>query len=920
MSAANYFRYWGKALPQHITEGAEYHLLAYHSLDVATVGQVLLQRHHLLRRRLAQLMQLPEDDCLKWCVFLLGIHDLGKFAESFQQLRGDVRTYFFPENSIKFQNYSVRHDSLGEAIWKEHIRKKLLNELEADEDLEDFIKDDFKLWITPMVGHHGQPPNTNTVKVRQHFVEQDQKAALDFFKDWQGFMKVDFKELFLQQDPNQSIQTKNQASWLLAGVAVLCDWIGSDQTMFRYHTEKEWLSLKDYWEQVALPVANDAVIAAGVLPSKPVQDLQLKQLFSYIQQPTPLQTQCAELEFNNEPQLFILEDVTGAGKTEAALMLAHRLISKNMAEGFYVGLPTMATANAMYERMAETYQNFYQCGETPSLILSHGARHLSTAFQQSLLVSKYTDKHYDTTDETITAQCNRWLADNRKKALLADIGVGTIDQALLGVLPVRHQSLRLLGLAGKVLILDEIHAYDAYTGELLKTLIKFHAALGGSVILLSATLTKKQRETLGRAFGAKHFISQQADTYPLLTAISADNSVREIPLETRDAVKRGVAVNFLHQEKAVLKTICEAVEQGKSVCWIRNTVFDARDAWSKLQDLNTIMDDKLHLFHSRYTLKDRLVIEEKVLGYFGKKSTSEQRNGRVLIATQVVEQSLDLDFDVMISDLAPIDLLIQRAGRLQRHNRDSQGARLEDREPDQRGKPTLIIHSPEFSSSPQDDWYKKVFPKADFVYPHTLVLWRTMKILQAQGGWFMPADPKGKRGARDMLEFVYDDDEIDIPSGLDNRTAEAIGEAMSKVDAGDFASLKPELGYTNNAYWDEEARHMTRLGEESHTVYLARWENEILIPWIHEGNYRWDLSSARVNYQQLASLAPIEDERLINNLAALKEEEKMFDSDSFVLPLSNNGESWQGFGRDGEDRKVEILYSSQLGLEVIRRA
>ena len=915
-----YSRYWGKALPQLTEEGEEYHLLAYHSLDVAAVGESLLLKNPALCRRLAKLMQLSEEDCLKWCVFLLGIHDLGKFAESFQQLHGDLRTHFFPEKPIKFQNYSVRHDSLGELIWKDHIRKALLNTLDANEDLEDFIKDDFKLWIAPMVGHHGQPPNSNSVRVREHFVDHDQEAALSFFEDWQEFMSVDFRQLYAQQDPNQSILSKNQVSWLLAGVAVLCDWIGSDQTIFTYHTEKQGLSLKDYWEQVALPAANGAVINAGILPSQTTKDLQLEQLFSYIQKPTPLQAQCTELKFNEEPQLFILEDVTGAGKTEAALMLAHRLISKNMAEGFYVGLPTMATANAMYERMAETYKKFYQKGETPSLILSHGARHLSNAFRQSLLASEHIDKYYDVTDETVTAQCNRWLADNRKKALLADVGVGTIDQALLGVLPAKHQSLRLFGLASKVLILDEIHAYDAYTGELLKTLIKFHAALGGSVILLSATLTKKQRETLGRAFGDKSFSSQRADIYPLLTTISVGTPAKEIPLETRAAVKREVAVAFLHKENAVIAAIHDAVMQGKSVCWIRNTVSDARDAWTELQEQKITNNDKLHLFHSRYTLKDRLDTEEEVLGYFGKKSTPSQRNGRVLVATQVVEQSLDLDFDVMISDLAPIDLLIQRAGRLQRHNRNDQGEKLPDGEPDQRGIPTLIIHSPEFSDAPQDDWFKKTFPKADFVYQHTLVLWRTMKILQSQGGWFMPADPEGKRGARDMLEFVYDDDESDIPSGLENRTAKAIGEAMSKVDAGDFASLRPELGYTNNAYWDEEARHMTRLGEESHTVYLARWENDKLTPWINEGIYCWDLSSTRVNYQQLAGLAPVKDDQLKKKLTTLKEEEKMFDAKSFVLPLSDSGGIWQGSGRDGEDRNVEILYSSQLGLEIIRQS
>ena len=125
-----------------------------------------------------------------------------------------------------------------------------------------------------------------------------------------------------------------------------------------------------------------------------------------------MQKQCEELVISPEPQLFILEDVTGAGKTEAALILTHRLMSEGLAEGLYIGLPTMATANAMYERMTESYQRLYQTGEEPSLILSHSARHLSEKFQQSLLSSQKSEQHYQK-EESITAQCNRWGASHR---------------------------------------------------------------------------------------------------------------------------------------------------------------------------------------------------------------------------------------------------------------------------------------------------------------------------------------------------------------------------------------------------------------------------------------------------------------------------------------------------------------------------
>ncbi|HFD80307.1 MAG TPA: CRISPR-associated helicase Cas3', partial [Gammaproteobacteria bacterium] len=548
----------------------------------------------------------------------------------------------------------------------------------------------------------------------------------------------------------------------------------------------------------ALPTAREAVAAAGILPP-PVRPLeQPRKLFDYLETPTPLQQACLDLPIEAEPQLFILEDVTGAGKTEAALILAARLMAAGQGQGVYIGLPTMATANAMYDRMRKVYRRLYQPGEArPSLILSHSARHLSDTFRQSLLTAQADNPRYGD-EESIVAQCNRWLADNRKKALLADVGIGTIDQALLAVMPARHQSLRLLGLVGKVLILDEVHAYDAYTSEPLKRLIGFHAALGGSVILLSATLTSKQRADLIGAFQCRKQATPESTDYPLLTQANARDIIVEKAVTTRASVARQVCVRLHHDETGLLEEIRAAVMAGQCICWIRNTVHDAREAWRALQESDWVENDKLHLFHSRYALTDRLCIEQEMLARFGKGSTPEQRRGQVLIATQVVEQSLDLDFDRMISDLAPIDLLIQRAGRLHRHQRG------------ERGTPVLDVFTPEPTEEPQADWYKALFPKAQYVYPDTLVLWRTARLLAEKGGWKMPDD------ARDLLEPVYDD-EGPIPAGLIDAKTEVDGETHAERDAGRFASLQLDAGYRRNQRWDEEARIATRLGDESRT-------------------------------------------------------------------------------------------------------
>jgi CRISPR-associated endonuclease/helicase Cas3 len=837
-------------------------------------------------------MSLPKAEAKKWCTFLLGIHDLGKFAESFQQLRPDLRSELWPGEKIRKTQYSVRHDSLGKMVWDQCLVKALF--FEASESLDDFVQDTFPHWLSAVFGHHGWPPSYDE-RSQKYFRDFDQQAALDFYQQWFDLIRPDMSQLAEKASDKSWQAQQKEASWLIAGIAVLADWLGSNQEVFEFRSQP--MDLDDYWQKFALPSAKKAITAAGFLPSTLRHQQSLKDFFPYIETPTPLQQICSDISIANEPQLFILEDVTGAGKTEAALMLAHRLIDAGLAEGLYIGLPTMATANAMYERMLDTYRRFYAESEKPSLILSHSARHLSEKFQQSLLEPQRRNQDYGD-EESITAQCNRWLADNRKKALLADIGIGTIDQALLAVMPARHQSLRLLGLINKVLILDEVHAYDPYTSEPLKKLMKFHAALGGSIILLSATLTQKQRQQFVSSFQSKANIQPERTEYPLLTHVSISGNIQEIPLKTRDSVKRSVEVSFCHSEDKVYSIIQEAVNNGRCVCWIRNTVTDAREAWQQLTEVNGMPNEKVHLFHSRYAMSDRIQIEQEILGLFGKSSTPAKRKGQVLIATQVVEQSLDLDFDVMISDLAPIDLLIQRAGRLHRHQRGD------------RGKPVLHIHSPEPDSEPGKDWYKTTFPKANFVYPHTLVLWRTAEILADKHGWKMPSD------ARELLEYVYNEGG-EIPSGLMDTMLEMEGESISQKDAGIFASLRLESGYSGSERWDEEARIATRLGEETHTLYLARWGHDELIPWRNEGRYCWDLSSLRVNQQQLQELAPLDDTALQQALDQLREKENLFDEHSFILPLVFNDQCWKGSGLNGKGKPVSIIYDTKSGLELI---
>jgi len=892
-----YWKYWGKAQAR-AGSGATYHLLPYHCLDVAAVGGVLLAKQPFLRQRLAGMANLPEAILVAWVESLLAMHDLGKFAETFQQLNPDIRKPFWGE--AKLRHYDPRHDSLGFLLWKD-----------ADQGFHHHcqawfgdaaIYDNFlKFWLPAVTGHHGVPPKISGQRIKEYFQPHDQESARQFCEDLLALFQPDTAAIRGRIKDKTCRAAFKQSACLLAGIAVLCDWLGSDSAIFLY--EDQPMPLEAYWNEVALPRAEQALLKSGVLPATHAAPKNLQQLFS-ITSPTPLQRLCGEIPVPRQPQLFILEDVTGAGKTEAALMLAHRLMSQHQAQGVYIALPTMATANAMYERMAKAYRGLFAENAKPSLVLAHGARHLSEAFNQSLLNSLNADSPYGGNEETASVQCASWLADHRKKALLADVGVGTVDQALLGILPAKHQSLRLLGLANKVLIVDEVHACDPYMHGLLQTLLTFHARLGGSAILLSATLPRKMRRELLAAFseglGEEQGPEPANPDYPLLTHAAA-GYFEEQAVATRREVERQVKVELIDTLDAVYERVIEASRAGQCVCWVRNTVFDARQAYVQLLQSGSVAANRLELFHSRFVLEDRLRIEADTLQSFGEKSRPDDRRGRVLIATQVVEQSLDLDFDLMISDLAPIDLIIQRAGRLHRHVRDEWGKRLREAgAKDLRSAPVLLLHSPEPVEQPAADWFKSLFPKANGVYPDTGWLWRTACVLARTQGWRMPED------ARRLIEAVYGNDAETIPEALQKASIDAEGERRSQGGIAKFNALKLEAGYSrDNNSWDDEAKIPTRLSDDSATVYLAVADGGALKPYADSGSYPWDLSSLHVRAANLPAIEPSAAAR------ELKDRQRQLRYGE-LLELQPQGEGIFAAIREG--RAALAVYHPGLGL------
>lgn len=898
-------RYWGKAGGE-----AEYHPLIYHQLDVAATGLALLDGMPRLHQGLADLCGLDACMVRHWIGFFLAIHDLGKFSSAFQHLRKDL----FPVQDREYF-YSIRHDTLGHLAWRTLFAEdeQLIYRLAGWPDDEDPIEL-IDTWAQCVTGHHGQPPSLQSAPISDYFNGEDQRAMRLWIEIAADLFLPKHKQP-VERSLDELEQHKADFSWYLAGLCTLADWLGSNRDHFPYCTED--LPAEHYLEQHALPNARRAVASSGLLPVGTADFSGAQFLFDFLAEPTPLQRACLELPLGADPTLYILEDVTGAGKTEAAIILLARMMAAKQAQGAYIALPTMATANAMYSRTAGVYRKLYrQDKATPSLVLAHGGRHLDRKFHDSLIHPGQLPGggQYEAGEFDAEARCNAWLADNNKKALLAQVGVGTIDQALLAVLQSRHQSLRLLGLIDKVLIVDEVHASDAYMHTLLCQLLSLHARAGGSAILLSATLPAKMREELLDAFGGVAGESPREPEnleYPLLTTVAPSKLPEYRPVATRESVRRCLEVKLFHDPEQTIDWILEQAGQGRCVAWIRNTVNDAVDAWQQLSA--KLGEDRVTLFHARFAMGDRLDIEQDVLSAFGSESSADTRCGRVVVATQVIEQSLDLDFDEMVSDLAPIDLLIQRAGRLKRHLRDASGDRLAGSDPDRRGPPCLRVLAPSPDDNCDERWIHRLLPGTGAVYPDHGRLWLTANEISVRGRVRIPEDLRG------LIESVYGESAVEnIPDALTLSNARAEGKALSDRSVARLNAIKPATGYACcDGQWADESRTPTRLGEPSLTIRLGRWQEGAITPWYGKESNAWSLSEVRIAAREFSEPC-IEDPELQQALEALRTGWPKAIRHIHVLPLRNVDGRWLATVRDSQNRIVRCEYSPTVGLRILK--
>ncbi len=759
------YQLWGKTNERdkgYDEKNWKYHPAICHMVDVAYVAETWIRLNPRLLQRFHQLApEIPCDQLSRIIVFVVALHDLGKLHRSFQAKSPNGWEIGYGTVPKKRPDDGGRGFDHGLATAK--IMRELLDKNHVVE---------WEKWLSSIdavAAHHGTLYNEELGTDNGDYYSPiyfEREIIFEAFKT--------LSELF---SIPQTIPTppKNSAFlMLLAGFCSVADWFGSASESFTFRPDISSADeLKNYLQELRdNEIADRLLQDAGLISSLRTDCDSYQTLFNFISSEKdlrPLQKTAQTVPFGQDhgAEILVVEAPMGSGKTELALYLTACAISKGTADGLYFALPTQASSNAMLERIEAFAQTITVPNQPISLALAHGGRKFNEPFQklrESFYRSRERGSRYgNQKDEERGAPSEvvapSWLQSS-KRTLLATIGVGTIDQTLLGALSAKHSFVRLFALAGKVVVFDEIHAYDIYMNQIIERLLAWLGAMGCKVILLSATLPAVLRNQLITAFGCKPPQFQQSAEnipYPLMVYATANATIERGTTTNEDA---GDQQRKTPDPEKVIDVTCvpgkidertfkgatlaiQLAEDGGCVAWIRNTVREAQQAWEMVRGLlaeknNT--DIEVVILHSRFTRNDRNAIERNLVSALGKKKDAPRPKRLIAIATQVIEQSVDVDFDAMLSDLAPLDLLLQRSGRLWRHEERPIEQRYQHR------TPVLHVLIPS-----ADELRELEFGSSSYVYDHETLARSAFFLNRGQfQQWMMPT------ACRVLVAWLYD--------------------------------------------------------------------------------------------------------------------------------------------------------------------
>lgn len=717
----------------------------------------------------------PLGDADGWVTVFCGLHDLGKFSPAFQALRDDLAVKLLGEPAEPDIRYQCRFKGAGRTdtphglITAVHL-ERLLKEWGA-------IPEVARLVAWALGGHHGHIPDAACIlqaedAIRDHGGER-----------WAGWCDALVAEVIRRWGlpapetlPWGEVRVGLGAAVALAGLASVSDWIASDGRNFPWAGPDVDLAA---YPQKARDQAKEAVDRLGWSPWRPPEDTSFTALFPRDAEQRPVQEAAERVARQLQgPGVLLVEAPTGEGKTKTALQCAAILVRKLGLAGCYLAMPTKATSNQAYEEARKLADR----SPVPLAV-----RLLHSAADEYLAARKLRDAGPGETEPLDPADVDRdggpdgeavareWFT--RKRGLLAPVGVGTVDQILAGAIRSRHVFVRLPALTNKVVIIDEVHAYDMYMSTLLDRLLWWLGRLGVPVILLSATLPAHRRRELVRSWqaGALGRLPKEvpeppeARGYPRVTwADATGQDVEECGVSDLNAA-RTVRLEHVPGDRLVA-WVLDRVRDGGCAAVIHNLVRRAVDTYEELTaavgKLPEAERPEVVLLHGRLDAKERHEREAALLHALGPGSAENGNRPErlIVVGTQVLEQSLDLDFDLMVSDLAPVDSLIQRMGRLHRfrlHRSDGDCPRRGGHRPPHLVEPVFAITGVTERRTGLE------FPAHTTRVYERLLLLRTWVRLRDE------AHVRSPEEAPDLIEAVYGPDGVPCPAGWERAWEEA---------------------------------------------------------------------------------------------------------------------------------------------------
>lgn len=678
--------FWAKLEYDEAGEVARWHPLLAHSADVAATVEVLLERT-ILRRRFAQLIgwNALSDVHVARLSALSALHDAGKVNHGFQN------------RAFKSPGPRGGHVSpMVEVLGSGHSGR-ILRTLGIAPMLEWFCSElELEYFLLATFGHHGRPVTPQSSFSSRLWEPNECRDPVAGLRELATRLSAWFPLGFEEARPFPSVPALQHA---FNGLLTLADWLGSNRLFF------EFAQAEDAYIETARRQAANAVEKTFLDPTGPRAQLGADSVgFETISELTPYDAQkiCLEQPLHATGGLTVLEAATGSGKTEAALARFVRLYDEGLVDGMYFAVPTRSAATQLHRRVHEaTSRAFPDPSRRPVVTLAVPG-YIQVDDQQATPLPGFDVLWPD--DDSGEMPLRGWAAERPKRFLAGAIVVGTIDQVLLSALQVNHAHLRGTALLRHFLVVDEVHASDTYMTRLLDRVLDHHLASGGHALLMSATLGTAARVRL-TTNGREDPPSPEAAAdvnYPLITHVDA--SRRSPTLASAAGSGRSKVVLPVLQPHAgdpheIARMAMEAARAGARVLVIRNLVKDCISTQHAVEaEVDGDLDRLFHIgstpapHHSRFAPEDRRRLDDRIEAVFGKDSN---QSGIVAVATQTVEQSLDIDADLLITDLCPIDVLLQRIGRLHRHERERpagfEGARCIVLTPEDRDLSTAIV-------------------------------------------------------------------------------------------------------------------------------------------------------------------------------------------------------------------------------------